>query len=174
MKTLLPYGDARIALGEGCFIRALRADSALLVTDAPRRFDCDRLDAALRELTLRGLTVQMIGQGMWALDFAENRWLNLMESVKGAQDTGFPKDERWLPVYELARLLAAHPAPWEQQPREMVRALLKRYDQPEEMIQYALQAIRGCALLLRKKQVLPSAAAGLLFRMISMADQEAK
>ena len=65
--------------------------------------------------------------------------------------------------HTLARLLAAHPAPWPQQPLQPLRAVFKRLDTPQELMRVAPELIAECAGLLRKGEPLPAAAAGPLW-----------
>lgn len=174
MNTPLPHGEIRAILGENCFVRKAVEDDRLFVTDAPRRLAGALLITLSDALTAQGFRVWITERGLWAIDLSEQRWLALLDRFENSTMSALPEDSRLHDVYALVRLFRAHPAPWEIQPRGSVRAILKRFDQGEELVRYAPDLIKDCAKLLREHQPLPCAAAGILCMWLSEFAKEAE
>jgi len=163
----LPQKELAALLGDGCFLRRAKDDGALFVTDAPRRFAPEKLSAVEAALKARGFCCSLTPRALWRVDLAQARYVNLFTAYRYAEPPPFPADERLMRVYALARLLAAHPAPWEEQPPELLRALLKRCGRPAELLQIAPRVLETCARSLREHRPLPSAAAGMLYQWLT-------
>ena len=155
------------ALLPGAFVRRAKGEEALFVTDAPRRLEAAARGAAANAMAEAGFQFCETENGLWAVDLTDIRWRTLLLEPPWPCACAFPEEVRLHGVYQLARVLAAHPAPWSQQPREALRAVLKRLDAPQALIQTAPEITAQCAVLLRKGKPLPSAAAGPLWRWLS-------
>ena len=167
MRTPLPQTEARVLLGGGCFLRRADTDAALFITDAPRRLTAAALADRERSLAEAGFRCYATHGGLWTVDPDERRWQSILRPYADVPPAGFPTDEAFWEVYALARLLRAHPSPWEGQPREPLRGLVKRYGQRAEMLLYAPALLAECAVRLRQHQALPSAGAPLLDAWLS-------
>ena len=150
-------------LGEGCMVKTAAGERALFVTDAPRRLAAQALHDAETALNAKGFLISREENSLWNVDIDETRWQALLAKARITSDCPFPDEDRLHELYAVARLLAAHPSPWPLQPREPVRAVLKRYHRPTELLRYAPILHQQCAELLREHRALPSAMAGLLF-----------
>lgn len=162
MNTPLPQSEVKAILGGKCFIRKAAEDFALFVTDAPRRMPDTQLKALSDQLAGQGFRQWTTERGLWAIDLDEQRWFFLLKPFEHTVPCSIPEDGRLLDVYALMRLLKAHPAPLDGQPREPIRAILKRFDQPEEFIRIAPVLLQDSAKRLREHQPLPYAATGIL------------
>ena len=151
------------ALLPGAFVRRAAGEDALFVTDAPRRLETAARQAELAAMAEAGFCVSVTDNCLWSIDLTEARWRALVLEPQWPMPCAFPAEVRLHAVYRLARLLAAHPAPWPQQPLQPLRAVFKRLDAPQELMRVAPELTAHCARLLRKGQSLPSAAAGPLW-----------
>ena len=151
------------ALLPGAFVRRAAGEEALFVTDAPRRLETAARQATLEAMAAAGFCIVCTDNGLWSVDLTDARWRALVLDPQWPMRCAFPTEVRLLGVYQLARLLAAHPAPWPQQPLQPLRAVFKRLDTPQELMRVAPELIAECAGLLRKGEPLPAAAAGPLW-----------
>ncbi|MCE5343443.1 MAG: hypothetical protein LLF96_07665 [Eubacteriales bacterium] len=145
-----------------CFLHRSRSDDAFFVTDAPRRLAQTQLAALAKDLMLRGYLPRLTPSGLWQIDLADKRFRSIADEIKPACSLALPQEDVRMDAYALAQLLYRHPAPWETQPKEPLRALLKRYDHPAEFAACARLQLESCAALLRRHLPLPSAAATVL------------
>ena len=141
------------------FLRVCDSPEALWVSDAPRRQSPAERAACAERLTALGCTVSE-RDGLWLISPGDERLQACFGSVCAPC---FPSDDGLLPIYELARLLSAHEAPWGDQPRAMLLALLKHGDTPTRLAKQCERTLAECAVLLRARRALPSAAANWLF-----------
>lgn len=155
------------ALLPGAFVRRAAGEEALFVTDAPRRLETPARQAALEAMAAAGFCIVCKDNGLWTVDLTDPRWHVLVLEPQWPLRCAFPAEVRLHGVYQLARLLATHPAPWPQQPRQPLRAVLKRLDAPQALMRVSPELTAQCAGLLRKGQPLPSAAAGPLWRWLN-------
>ena len=174
MNSPLPQAEIRGILSGKCFVHKATENDMLFVSDAPRRFTDEQLSMLSGRLTDLGFRQWSTGKSLWAIDMDEQRWLQLMKPFESFAIGSIPEDARLLDVYALMRLLFAHPAYWVNQPREPIRALLKRFDQPEEFIHIVPVLLQNSAKWLREHQPLPSAAAGILSVWLMEFAKEAK
>ncbi len=154
------------ALLPGAFVRRAAGEDALFVTDAPRRLETAARQAALAAMAEAGFCVSATDNGLWSVDLTEGRWRTLVLEPQWPMPCAFPAEVRLHGVYRLARLLAAHPVHWAQQPRAMVRAVRKRLDTPQALLQTAPEFTAQCAELLRMGRPLPTSAAGPLWQWL--------
>jgi hypothetical protein len=156
-------------------VRPARDDDAFFVTDAPRRLPEENLSALERNLADNGYLIEATHRGLWRIDLDETRFMALCEAYRLPTPLKVPADDTLLGAYALVRLLLAHPAPWADQPRAPLRALLKRYDRREPFLTCVKRQTEACAVRLRKGGALPSAAAGILQTWLTeqMKEEEA-
>ena len=162
MNTPLPQAELRALLSEGCFLRRATTDDALFVTDLPRRQTDQALASVQTRMDDSGFRIVLSQNGLWLIDLSERRWQALATAWQAQSKCAFPQQTELHAVYMLYRLLSAHPAPWPEQPREPLRALLKRYNQSNELLRLTLEMQQTFAERLRKHLPLPSSGAGLL------------
>lgn len=155
------------ALLPGAFVRRAAGEEALFVTDAPRRLEPGKRGAAANAMAEAGFQISETANGLWTVDLTDTRWRALLLEPQWPFTCAFPAEVRLHGVYQLARLLAAHPTFWPEQPLEPIRAVLKRLDAPQTLVQVAPDILAQCAILLRKGKPLPSAAAGPLWRWLN-------
>lgn len=173
MNSPLPQAEVRALLGGGCFLRRADRDTALFVTDAPRRLTEAALADRERFLAAAGFRCGATPSGLWQIDPDESRWVSILRPYADVPPAGFPANEALWEVYALARLLRAHPSPWENQPREAIRGVLKRLDRTAELLRYAPALLTECAVRLRHRQALPCAASPLLDAWLAQHDRGA-
>jgi hypothetical protein len=148
-------------LGAACFLRRSRSDEAFFITDAPRRLAQSQLALLTSELTRYGYVIRLTPRGLWQIDLGEDRLRALVATLLPSGALLIPAQSERLDVYALTQLLYLHPAPWDAQPKEPLRALLKRYDRPAEFADCARKQLENCAELLRLHLPLSSAAANV-------------
>ncbi len=154
--------DVRRLLGGGAFVRLAVDDDALLVSDAPRRMDADALAEAIGRLQAEGYVAWVTERGLLAIDWGERRWHIWEERGRICSEPTLPSDETLHAPYALARLLWAHPAPWHEQPRTLLRELVKAAARREGIVRIAPTMLTVCAERLRRHETLPTAAAWLV------------
>lgn len=139
-------------------LRISRRDDCFWICDLPRR-TTDFLPAkdALLEA---GYSVKDNEKlRLWQIDLPKDDPIYHIITQKPA----FPQKGETMLVYALWRMLAAHPSPFVQQPKALLRKIIKLPELPiAERNTAAKQAIEACAALLNRKQSLPSSAAGIL------------
>lgn len=155
-------------LGGKAFVRVADGEDALFVSDAPRRLPPHAWDIARLRLENAGYTAQSTENGLLAVDWDEARWRLWRDACADAEPAAFPGDKTLWPAYALAALLARHPAPWETQPRELLRAAVKATFTPSLIPQTAKVMYGICAQRLRLGLPLPSAAAGAFWNHIRL------
>lgn len=162
MNTL-PQAEVRALLQTRGFVRAAVQADALLVTDVCLRMPREEQAKCISRCAQAGFRIWRNDQGLWAIDPDDARWQQLWDAWQDPADCGIPNVYALMDVYALARLLAAHPAPLVEQPKTMLRALLKSCDGKGTIATTAASDLQAFAEALRLHQPLPSAAAGLLF-----------
>lgn len=158
-----PRQELAALTGSRAFVRRAKTDDAMYVSDAPRRLEKDALSLLEYQLNQNGFDCHVTENGLWKIDLTDSRLFALLHTYPDAENADIPEKNEDLPVYGLFRILKKHPAPWKRQPREIIRALLKRMDQPrEEMNRISQPILEICAEKLRKGMTLPSEAAPML------------
>lgn len=152
-----------------CFLRLCDQPCALWVTDFPRgNKDTSQARDALNELDCTCTE----SRGLWYIDWKRERWRREVEHLPDALPP-FPADEPLHPAYALCRLWLAHPAPWEDQPMDMLRRTWQLAQKPQSILLKAIPALLGeSALRLREHQPLPSYGAHILAQWLM--EQEEK
>ena len=173
MKRPLPTRELQAILGRNNgFLRLYGQDSFLYISDAPRKAASETLQILQNTMRERGFVSQISENNLLLIDLQPIRWRMLLSTFPCFGVEPFPRDDRLLAVYALARLLSRHPSPLEIQPLEPVRAVLKRYDQPNTLPALVPRLISQCAERLRRKQPLPSALADVLFTWLKEQKEE--
>lgn len=167
MNAPIPEGPIRLVLGNRCFVRRSDDDAAFWISDAPRLMADDTLREKQTSLSGEGFLSWITQRRLLMIDLQERRWQSVMAAFANATPLPLPESDRLHAVFALAGLLAAHPAAWPSQPKEPLRALLKRYDQPKNMLRYAPELMAQCAVLLREHRELPSSGANILYAWLS-------
>jgi hypothetical protein len=162
MKNPLPTEEIRELLGDRGFLRLYGQDTHYFISDIPRRVAGDELAPVLQALIGGGFTGTPDPGGLLLIDMQPERWKALLKPFRAAGPAAFPQDETLHGVYALARLLWRHPAAFELQPMDMLRAALKRYAEKDGLKMLAPRLHARCAELLRQGKPLPSALAGVL------------
>lgn len=149
-------------------LRISREDDCLWVCDLPRRADAAVCGTISRRMEKAGFILRLQeSTRLWQIDLCSSDAL-----FGDAPVLSLPADETLHAAYGLYRLLKAHPAPWEQQPLPLLRAIVKLTLKPHQVCQAALANLTGqCAALLNRKQPLPSAACHALAKWISQEDE---
>ena len=158
--------EARALLGEGCFLRRSKTADILWVSDAPLRFDAPKRTACQRALSQAGFAVRALPTGLWGIDPGQTRWLVLLSAWEAEPRITFAMSEPDLAAYSLAGILRAHPSPLTSQPLEWIRALYQAEADDARFNQTCERLISKAAETLRRHEVLPSAAAGLIYRYL--------
>lgn len=162
---------ALAALLGGGFVRIAQGDvGALFLSDAPRRLPQQAMEAALARLARAGYVARPTAAGLLALDWDEERWRIWRDACEQTPTAAFPRSETLWPAYSLATLLTRHPAPWDSQPRDMLRAVVKGSLAPQTMRRTAFALYTACAQRLRLHEALPATAAGALWNHVRMRE----
>lgn len=149
-------------------LRISREDDCLWVCDLPRRADVEACEAIRQQAENTGFVIHLQeATRLWQID------LCLSDPLFGdAPALPLPKDENRHAAYGLYRLLKAHPSQPDQQPLPLLRAILKLTLKPHQGSQAAsLSLTSQCAVLLNRKQPLPSAACNALAQWICQEDE---
>ena len=172
MNTPLPARELQDMLGGRAFLRLYGPDTFVYVSDAPRRVtpdDLARIRVSMRE---KGFETQTGESGLLLIDLQPSRWERLLSAFPHAVTPPFPNDDRLLRPYALLRLLQLHPAAWEDQPMELIRAAVKHLGRKNGFAVLAPRLLEQCAQRLRRKEPLPSALADVLAYWISEQKEE--
>lgn len=156
--------EVRARLGEDCFLRRSRTSDTLWVSDAPLRLDASRLNAARRALGQAGFAVNLLTTGLWGIDPGLTRWLVQLSAWETVAAVPFTAAQQDMAAYSLAGILRAHPAPLTSQPLDWIRLLLQSENDDAEFHHACERLIPKAAENLRRREPLPSAAAGLIYR----------
>lgn len=160
-------------LGEHGFVRRSRSDDALFISDAPRDAEAQTLSTIEQKLMHAGFEILPAQNRLWKINLNDQRFHALFPKISQKRKPSFPVDlSTYLAVYELACILAAHAAVWEEQPRPMLYRIVKHSDSVAEMNRCATDLLENSAFRLRGGQPLPSEAAELLFRLIRCNTKE--
>ncbi|HPJ02267.1 MAG TPA: hypothetical protein PKU80_05460 [Candidatus Limiplasma sp.] len=157
MNSPLPAAEIRELLGDSGFLRLYGQNTHLFVSDTPRRVSQDRLACVQHALLAHGFTATVAANSLLLIDLQPARWKALLDMFMLEEPVPFPLDETLHGVYALFRFLQRHPAAFEQQPMDMLRAALKRYAQKDGLTKLAPQLHAKCAQRLRQGQALPYA-----------------
>ena len=157
MSTPLPAEEIRTLLGENGFLRLYGQDTHLFVSDIPRRVSRDALIGIRQALLQHGFTATADLSDLLLIDMQPERWKTLLSTFTPQQPVVFPRDEALHGVYALLRLLHLHPAGFEHQPLPLLRSVLKRYTDRDELIRLVPKLHAQCAQRLRQGKPLPSA-----------------
>ena len=151
-------------------LRLSRDDDCFWICDLPRRCSEAICDDTKAKATQAGFVIHLDETSkLWRIDLTLT---DTLFAVQPAQRVPFPRREALHPVYGLYRLLSAHPAPLEEQPRELLRGILKLTTQPPDDHTQTTQLTAQCAALLNRKRFLPSAACFALAHYIGQEDEQ--
>jgi len=142
MKTALACEQAQLhkKLGGG-FLKLDKDDSALWVSDLPRR-NAD-LQSVQKALESAGIRCRLDKKSrMWHLDWAEERWERFLAALP-KECPSFPQNESLHEQYSFCRFALAHPCASTQEGLKMVRALLKGETNIRKMHEHAAQMLRS-------------------------------
>ena len=156
----------RQIIGGSVFVRLADEDGALLASDAPRRMDAYSLGEAITRLQAEGYAAWVTERNLLAIDWGELRWHSFGERHQACVTLAVPNEEAQHALYALARLLIAHPAPLHDQPRALLRRLIKAGAFKDGLVNIAPELTASCAERLRRHEALPSAATGLLVQAL--------
>lgn len=157
----LERATVRRIIGGSVFVKLAEGDDALLVSDAPRRMVAGALREAIDRLQAEGYVAWITERDLLAIDWDEKRWHAFCEPRQTCETLTIPSDATRHALYALARLLAAHPAPRKEQPLTLLRALVKAATRKDGLLKIAPAMLATCAVRLRQRETLPSAAAWL-------------
>ena len=121
-----------------CFVRICDNDSALWVSDLPRKYEAS--EKLLPVLNEAGFSVWQDEQSrLWYLDWTQERWIELLKTLPQSMPA-LPEREEYHEAYALCRLLIAHPAVLQKSHMPMLRRFIKlTAEKPAKL----LQAVRG-------------------------------
>lgn len=156
MITPLPAGEIRTLLGDRGFLRLYGQDTHLFISDIPRRVSRDAFDGIRQALLQHGFSITADPSDLLLIDLQPERWKTLLSTFTPRHPLAFPQDDALHGVYALRRLLHLHPAALEQQPMNLVRSVLKRYTERDELLGLIPQLHAQCAQRLRQGEALPS------------------
>ena len=162
MNSLLPQSELMTLMGNGRFVQRANDDDVLWVSDMPRREPKEACIDLEKRLFVQGFTVVTTDTALWRIDLTEDRWGYILGQVAPIVPDALPQQEKYMPVYSLARLLYAHPCAWQVQPKPLLRVIIKRLDQPDSLLRSITSLQEACAERLRKRQPLPYAGCGML------------
>ncbi|MFH1512255.1 MAG: hypothetical protein ABIG45_02755 [Bacillota bacterium] len=174
MRNPLPAQELRRILGKQGFLRLYGQDQTLYVSDAPRRVPKETLERIQHTMREHGFAAETDSANLLCIDLQPARWKELLYSFPHLGGVPFPDDERLHVVYALARLLSRHPAEFELQPMELIRAALKQYGRKDGLIALAPQMLARCAEKLRRGEPLPSGLSHVLDTWLSEWAEEAR
>lgn len=141
------------------FLRRAEDESFLLCSDAPRRLPDHQKTAGM---ILDSGLILLEKDDLWFFDAPVPRYEALAASLS-IQTAAKPEDEASLSVWALMNMLRLHPCPVCSQPLWAVRSVLKAMEEGGQAVQtLALKLAPRMAILLRKKEPLPSLAGDLL------------
>ena len=163
MSNPLPVQEIRDIIGDHGFLRLYGQDAFLFVSDLPRRVSDIKLSGIRQSLRECGFETRVDTAGLLLIDLRLERWQALLNTFQSAAAVHFPPNDALHGVYALARLLERHPAAFEQQPMELVRAVFKRYGVKNGLPRLAPLLHARCALRLRQGKPLPSALKNVLY-----------
>ena len=162
MNPLLPQSELMSLMGNERFVRRANDDDVFWVSDTPRREPEEACHNLEKRLFAQGFTVATTDTALWRIDLTEDRWGVMLDHVAPMLPVALPQMEKYMPVYALSRLLYAHPCTWQEQPKSLLRAILKWLDQPETLLRSIPSLQEACAERLRKGQPLPYVGCGML------------
>ncbi len=141
------------------FVRRADDDGYLLCSDAPRRLADPA--GALPLFAQAGL-ILCEKNGLWFFDVPAIKYGQLAAFLPDRAPE-WPRDEKYLDVFALCRMLLLHPGPVSRQPLGFVRLTLKAVEAGEHQVLSLGESMPPrLSLLLRKKQPLPALAGGVL------------
>ena len=174
MRNPLPVQELRDILGENGFLRLYGTDDAIFISDVPRRVNAEVLTHIRHMMQEQGFTVQITTGNLLLMDLSQARWEQLLSSFQNAKPIPFPDDDRLTDVYTLIRLLMRHPSALQEQPKELIRAALKRYPEKDGFPKLAPLLLEQCAIRLRHHAPLPSALADVMYTWLMEQQEEAR
>ena len=122
-----------------CFVRVCDDDSALWVSDLPRKYEA--IEDVADKLLNAGFEVQLDDNSrLWYIDWAWEAWIG----VAGAQSCEmpqFPEHDAWHGTYALCRFLLSHPAEMEEGHLPFLRRVLKSMEQPQNKMQHSIRKL---------------------------------
>ena len=151
------------------FLRRAKDHDCLLLSDAPRKLSHPSPAA---ELFARAGIILAEGGGLWCLD-APPAWYDQLYASLPASAPEMPANGYYLPVWSLCRMLLAHPCPLALQPMTVIRETVKAMEAGEPgVLALADNMAPRLAVLLRRKQPLPTMAGGLMAQWLLEQSQK--
>lgn len=131
---LLP-ADAR------CFVRVCDDDSALWVSDLPRRTtDCEGLADMLRAAGFKARLDE--ASRLWYVDWTEERWQEMLNGLP-TECPLLPAQNCYHEAYALCRLWLLHPAGRTTENLPMIRRVLKLTADTQQKLLRSVRALHG-------------------------------
>lgn len=122
-----------------CFVRICDDDSALWVSDLPRRYAaCENLIVALADAGF-AVTYDEVA-GLWYIDWTQEQWQKTLGDLP-CKLPPFPEMEAYHEAYALCRLWLLHPAPLSDRVLPTVRRVVKWTAQPPQKLLSAVRAL---------------------------------
>ena len=154
LYALLPEGSR-------CFVRVYDQESALWVSDLPRRIaDCAETQKRLNE---EGFSVRLDEKSrLWYIDWTEEHWQALLAGLP-RELPALPADEAYHEAYALCRLCLLHPSEWEVGHLSVLRKTLKLIESQPGQRQKAVRSLQEeTAVRLREGKTIAHAAGRIL------------
>ena len=154
-----------------CFVRMCDQDTALWVSDLPRRRDDCTQTAKM--LAAEGFKVWLDEKSrLWYVDWTEERWQELLAELPNNFPL-LPSDETYHEVYALCRLWLLHPSAWEDEHLPALRKTLKwTAAQPGQMLRGVRFLHEEAALQLREGKTIAHAAGRILAAWLNEMENE--
>jgi len=137
-----------------CFVRVCDDDSALWVSDLPRKMeDCACL---AQQLQTEGFLVRQDDAAkLWYVDWTESQWQKMIEPLPERLPS-LPDADELHEVYALCRLWMLHPAPRAHEHMPIIRRMVKlTAERPQAMRRSIRMMHEESAALLRQGGTLP-------------------
>jgi hypothetical protein len=146
------------------FLRRAANDDYLLCSDAPRRLLYPANAAKLFQEA--GLPFAEKG-GLWFMDARAEDYIQL-DSAMPANRIEKPLEDKYIDIWALCRMLSGHTSNAACQPLWAVRRTLKAIEAGEAQVLFLSESLPPrLAVMLRKKEPLPSLAGKLLIQWLS-------
>lgn len=154
-----------------CFVRVCGHDSALWVSDLPRKgVECAALPAALYQA---GFEIRPDEAArLWYVDWTMERWQQLLKALP-AECPALPAGEEYHEIYALCRLWLLHPAAFAPQQLPVLRRVVKLMAQPPAVLLRSVRALHEeAAVQLRQGKPVAHCAGALLAAWLAEHDGE--
>lgn len=144
-----------------CFVRVCDHETALWVSDLPRRMaDCSSTGKLLKE---EGFLARLDDQSrLWYIDWTAERWQAVLSGLP-KELPALPAEEAYHEAYALCRLYLLHPSEWNEEHLPTLRKTLKLSENRPDMILRGVRALREeAAVRLREGKSIAYAAGMIL------------